>query len=414
MKELRLAEYYAWRGLDTLQAIECYVREADAYDFLHQHDSIIYILERAAQMFSDINRHDRASQTISTTILSLLSKGDLVKARLYCNLYEGGSGFFDKEGNIVSGREIYYYIKGKYYLAVNRLDSAEFLFRKELRDGKDLNNQIAGCKGLQEVFSKKKNTDSIARYASLGYILNDSAYSLSEMQNIQKLQASYNYNHHKLLAEQSERRSERIWTQFVLVIIVIVVLCVAFFLRYKNRKARELSEYRSNLATLEKVQSELQELCGEDTDVPTLIARKNAEIAMLQKKISDFQKRPSGDMDPALEEKLNAAKVVLRFNNYLQRNPLQDVSTDDMRELKRLVNELIPNFYGSLNSPVPLRPIEYEVCLLIRCHFKPSSISKLLGRDDAYISNIRKRILKKVFMVDGNPKELDDRIMRIV
>jgi hypothetical protein len=119
-------------------------------------------------------------------------------------------------------------------------------------------------------------------------------------------------------------------------------------------------------------------------------------------------------MDPALEDKLSAAKVMLRFRDYLEKEPVQVVSTEDMRELKNLINELIPGFYGSLNSTAALRPIEYEVCLLIRCHFKPSSISKLLGRDDAYISNIRKRILKKVFMVEGNPKELDDRILRIV
>ena len=414
LRELRLAEHYAWKGLDTLQAIECYAQEADAYDFLHQHDSIIYILERAARMFSDIGRLDRASQTISTAILSLIARDDLLKARTYCNIYEERSGFFDKDGNIEEGREVYYYIKGKYYLAVNRLDSAEFLFRKELRDGKDLNNQIAGCKGLQEVFVEKKNPDSIAKYATLSYELNDSAYSLAEMQSIQKMQASYNFSHHKLLAEQSIRLAERIQSMSFLIIIGMIAICATFFMRYKNRKAQELSEYRNNLLALEKVQSELLELCGEDADVPSLIARKNAEIKELQRKVSDYQKRSSGIMDPALEDKLSAAKVMLRFRDYLEKEPVQVVSTEDMRELKNLINELIPGFYGSLNSTAALRPIEYEVCLLIRCHFKPSSISKLLGRDDAYISNIRKRILKKVFMVEGNPKELDDRILRIV
>ena len=32
LKELKLAEYYAWKGKDTLMAIECYAQRADAYD----------------------------------------------------------------------------------------------------------------------------------------------------------------------------------------------------------------------------------------------------------------------------------------------------------------------------------------------------------------------------------------------
>lgn len=414
LKELKLAEYYAWKGKDTLMAIECYAQRADAYDYLHKHDSIIFIQEHAAQLFTSINRHDRAAQTISTTILSLINIGDLDKARKYCNLYENNSGFFDNDGNIDEGLEIYYYIKGQYYLAVNKTDSAEYLFRKELRIGKDLNNQIAGCKGLQEVFITQNNSDSIAKYANLSYILNDSAYSLSEMQNIQKLQLSYNYNHHKILAEKSERRAEKIQHLSLFSVMTLLLISILLFMRYRSKKARQLAEYRTNLIALEKVQSELQDLCGGDADISTIISKRNTEIAELQTKISEFQKRLSKTIDPALEDKILEAKVIQRFHEYLESNPVQEATTSDIRELKNLINELIPNFYGSLNSSTPLRAIEYEVCLLIRCHFKPASISKLLGRDDAYISNIRRRLLKKIYDTTGNPKELDDRILRII
>lgn len=185
-------------------------------------------------------------------------------------------------------------------------------------------------------------------------------------------------------------------------------------MRYRSKKARQLAEYRTNLIALEKVQSELQDLCGGDADISTIISKRNTEIAELQTKISEFQKRLSKTIDPALEDKILEAKVIQRFHEYLESNPVQEATTSDIRELKNLINELIPNFYGALNSSTPLRAIEYEVCLLIRCHFKPASISKLLGRDDAYISNIRRRLLKKIYDTTGNPKELDDRILRII
>ena len=84
-----------------------------------------------------------------------------------------------------------------------------------------------------------------------------------------------------------------------------------------------------------------------------------------------------------------------------------------MREVKKLVNEQIPVFYDALNSKSPLRPIEYEVCLLVRCHFKPAEICKLMDREDGYISNLRKAILLKVYGIKGVPGDLDQRIMQI-
>lgn len=47
LKELRLAEYYAMRGKDTLMSIECFSLQADAYKYLQKWDSIVYITEYA-------------------------------------------------------------------------------------------------------------------------------------------------------------------------------------------------------------------------------------------------------------------------------------------------------------------------------------------------------------------------------
>ena len=127
-------------------------------------------------------------------------------------------------------------------MSVNQLDSAEYQFRTLLKKGKKLNQQIAGYKGLQEVYERKECSDSIAKYANLGYLLNDSAYSLSEMQNIQKLQASYNYEHAKLLAEQKSHESERAYlTIAIIVSLVMVAIVVAFYAFSNYRRKKEES-----------------------------------------------------------------------------------------------------------------------------------------------------------------------------
>ena len=417
LEELRYAVYYAWKGNDSIQAIECLAQQSGAYRLLHNYDSAIVVREQASRMYDQIGKKAYSSLTLSPIIRLLINKHQIEKAKDYLHLYETRSGVFNGKGDVEKGREIYYYIKGEYFLAVNQLDSAEYMFRKELRMGKDLNNQIASCKGLQKVYELKGISDSIAKYADLGYTLNDSAYSLSEMATIQKFRASYNYNHQKVLAEQNELRAEksRMWLIFNIVLfVVLVVLACILFQKYKADKDKEHAEYCLNQLRLEETQSELLELREKSSDTAVLIDKKTEEIRDLQAKICDYQKRLSSYDAATLEDRIDSATIVKDLNSLLNQNPVQSATQSQIRELKQFVNEQIPCFYESLNASRVLRPIEYEVCLLIRCHFKPAAICKLLDRDDGYISNLRKGILLKVYGTKGSPKDLDERIMKII
>ncbi len=417
LKELRLAEYYAQKGKDTLMSIECFSLQADVYKYLQKWDSVIVISKKSSERFDSISRKDRSAQVLYNCISSLIRVRDYDEAKRCIDIYENHSGLIDKNGNIESGLEIYYYIKGEYYLAIHQLDSAEYMFRKELRDGKDINNQIAGSKGLQRVYEQRRIPDSIAKYATLSYELNDSSYLLSEMQNIQKLQASYNFEHARLLAEQKSHESERAYlTIAIIVSLVMVAVVVAFyaFSNYRRKKEEELKQYRQNLYNLEKAQTELQELMAIETQNATsLIEQKNQEILNLQESIVKYRKLDEKHV-ATLESRLGDADIVKHLHGLVDKNPPQIATREDFRQLKMLVNEEIPSFYNALNTPeCSLRPIEYEVCLLIRCHFLPSEICKLTGRNESYISNLRKAILLKLYGVKGTPKDLDQRIMAV-
>lgn len=359
LKELKLAEYYAWRGQDSLQAIECFAQRAGAYDFLKMPDSVIYFKEKAAQQFREIGRIDRAAQTLGTTVIPLLSKNEIQKARSHLILYETFSGNVDEYGKVKAGREIFYYVKGFFYLAVNMVDSAEYMFRKELHEGKDLNNQIGACTGLQKVYEKRKNTDSIAKYASRAYEINDSAYSLSEMQNIQQLQASYNYNHHKYLARQKEAEAKIAWLTSILaimtVVIVSAILLWIFFRRYR--------------------------------------IFKNA----------------------ALDYRLRNANITRRFHEMAKSQPIQYPSIKDWHELCSLVENEIPSFRKIVNSneEKPLTDMDYDMCVAIRVQLSPLEISKLKQCSPSTITKNRKRLLFSVFGKDGIAEDFDKEIRKI-
>ena len=412
LKNLKKAEFYARIGKDTLQAIECYAQQADAYDYLHEDDSVIYVRERSAQLFLKIDRKDRAAQTLGSAIINLIEKHDYNKAKLFSEVYESNSNLFDETGNINSGREIYYYLKGMYYLAVHQLDSAEYMFRKELRDGKDMNNQIAGNKGLQLVYEQRRIPDSIAKYAKLSYELNDSAYSLSEMQNLQKFQASYNYNHKKELAEKESRKAQAAFLGAVIVgclLVITIMVCLYYIITKRQTK----EQYLQKATALERAQSDLLELRQENVNASSLIERRDKELQELQAEMAKVKKQSERNA-ATLESRLDQAPITIRMRGLLEQNPVQSATTDDFRQLRMLINEEIPSFYKTLNTPnCSLRPIEYEVCLLLRCHFQPAEICKLTDRSDSYISNLRKAILKKCFNITGSPSDLDQRILAI-
>lgn len=425
LSELKLAERYAMKAKDTLMAIECMEQRAIAYKFLNDLDSALFVSEEAAQHFLQINREDRYAQTLSSTITPLIAKGKLDKAKRNIDIYDSLSGFFDYEGNICKGREIYYYIKGNYYLAVGKIDSAEYLFRKEMRDGKDLNNQIAGSKGLMEVYEQYGISDSISKYAKLAYELNDSAYKLSEMQNIQKFQASYNYEHNRLLAEQKAHEAEKtqnLLTNIIALFIIVVLLASYLLVRNQKKKQRQLFEYRQTLEKLREAQKELTELrmLAELQSVEQLeeknkrIKKLEGDILIYQNQIKKYQQTKSDKDAAKLEDRLVEAEIVLHLKDLVEKNPPEKAFREDFKQLRFLINEEIPVFYSTLNTPhYTLTTSEYEICLLIRCHFLPSAISKLTGISDDNIAKIRRRLLLKIYEEKGSPKDFDSRVLAI-
>jgi hypothetical protein len=217
-----------------------------------------------------------------------------------------------------------------------------------------LNRRIAGSKGLQQIFERKGNSDSIAKYANLGYNLNDSAYSLSEMQNIQRMKASYNYAHHKLTAEQQKLKATRSFILFMSLLFLVIVLAIVITPKYRK---------------LQKI---------------------------------------------ALDFRLKNSAITLRFRKMARSNPPIIPTYSEWAEIRRLVEKEIPSFHERLKSqPNILEDIDYDICILIRVFMSPIEISKLTQCSPSNVSNIRKRLLKRVFEREGGSEDFDDEIRKI-
>ena len=394
LQTLSQAEKYAILAGDTMMAIECYGRRANAYDLMNNADSVIIIKEETSRRFSDIGNIRLSALQLMMTIIPLIQKGELNRAKQNMELYEKYSGVFDEHGEIESGREVFYYIKGKYFLSLGKTDSAELMFRKELRLATDLNNQIASSKGLQELYVSKNVSDSIAKYANLAYQFNDSR------------------------ANENALKAERMNRYFIAAIAFIVIAALLVFLKYqtfRRRNALRQQDYHRNLDELSRAQNELLKLHEELDSSSEILTKKNNQIVELQEKIASNQLEKEKIHDCQREFLLKNSAIVKHMTELVDANPPKKASPDDFHQLRTLINEVIPSFYSVLNANDILSEIEYEVCLLIRVGFPPSAICKLSGITDGYVANMRKRLLKKVFGIDqGQPKDFDRKVLSIV
>ena len=105
----------------------------------------------------------------------------------------------------------------------NVLDSAEYYFRKELRDGKDFNNQNAAAMGLAKLYQRLHRTDSAAKYAIYAYAMNDSMYAHQATETVERMQAMYDYSRHQ---EEAHKESVKATHRAIIIWVCIGIIDV--------------------------------------------------------------------------------------------------------------------------------------------------------------------------------------------
>lgn len=139
---LNMAKHYGYLAKDTLAALLAYAQEMDTYEMMLKPDSMLYICETSSKLLKEIGKTETAAGMLFTPVCFLLDCGNIAKARLFLETYEHESGFFDANNNIETGREIYYYAKGYYYLKTCQYDSAEYFFLRNLLQEKTLTTRM--------------------------------------------------------------------------------------------------------------------------------------------------------------------------------------------------------------------------------------------------------------------------------
>ena len=413
----RQAVKYAWKGKDTLSALMNYEQESLAYKELGDTDSAILVIKEVAEQFNKLGLKADAAITFGSLIRPLVLKKEYAKAKYYMSIYENESGLFDQNGNIAQGREYYYRVKGLYYLKTGSLDSAEFYFRKELRDGKDFNNQNAAAMGLAELYKILNQSDSVGKYALYSYAMNDSASTKKTIKTVERMQSMYNYSRHQEKARQEEKKAADrliyIWITIAVIMILLVILVVILFILQHVRQKRKNIEakYQQSVELMAQAKKDLAQLQEYKDNNKQLIAEKE-ELIHEQDAILKQMIKKERSIQESVSIQFKSTNVYQRFVK-LSDNGKQPTKAEWV-DLQDAIFSAYPNFSELMTVHYDdLDDKEYKVCLLIRSDFKPNSISSMLDVLPSTITQIRKKLNKKLFGRQENSKDFDILLKKI-
>ena len=443
--ENTLALKYAMATKDTFNAIITLEQRSNIYLNQKQDDKAFDIKSKLYGMYKNHGYAKEAAISLGMLVRMQAERGNLAEAKRCIDIYEKESGLIDSNDNIEKGRESYYVNKAIYLTKVNKLDSAEYYFRKCVNTTNQLNNQKDCYIGLSDLYKRRHNLDSVAKYSDLARITTDLMYAEMNTTHLQQMRAMYNYNEYKLSAEVYKRKalSARLTTIIIALVVSILAICVAIYIRKKRRARRmevikyersidELEKARQELYTVnERQQAEMARMIKEKTDeierqrktdesyIHELERSRDALYDLSEKQKAEFNRliRAKDTQIDQLYQEKQKYEIKTKANNinkysdepivkqlkYHARHDFTPMTKEEVSRLKELfVGE---ERFSKIDNIV--NEYEYQVCMLIRTGFTPSDICILMNSSKSSIANVRKKLYTKLTGCNGSSKDFD-------
>ena len=407
LKSNQYSVKYALIAKDTFYAISIYSMYDVIYHQLGMYDSVMSVGDRSVRMLKKYNNPQLTASALGVKMFMMVERNEIEKAKPYIDYYEKHSGFYDsKTKTVKEGHEIYYYIKGLSYLYENRLDSAEYFFRKELRSATDFNDQQAAARGLYLLYKRHGVNDSITKYAEMWNAATDSSYAHMSTRHLQQMKAMYDYNRYQLEAATAKEEAVNArWINVVVIlssaVILIALLLVgrAYILRKRRLRLAEVARYERNIDELRKVQREYEILTeNRQAKVNSLLEEKSAELERLQREKSEYESKYKVCVGVRLSDEPAIKKLIIRA-----RKNHGAMTASEYAGLKETFADYTPLSQWESR----LSDNEYQICLLVRAGFSPAEIGILTQQSSSNISNIRKRLYLKMTGKEGSTKDFD-------
>lgn len=369
------------------------------YYMLGKKDTVLQIIKSTYDELRQLGDTTMAVQFHPTAIYIYTLRNQLDKAGRLIRSFEKESGAFDAEGNIETGREHYYATKGFYELAVNHLDSAEFLFRKVIGYG----FRSDGYRGLMMLYRQKNNMDSVVHYSLLFEDAQDTLHNNMQIDAIHRMASLYNYSRSERKAGL-EAQKARNATNGIITLLVFMALggavALQYYLSYRKKKMNEIKRLDSALynakCEYQYIQAELEAL--KNRDYEKLIAEKEQKGKELKLAIENLAGESGLSSDTNGLEEFAKCEIAVSFaarKDFCADNQIP--TQKEWRTLESQFRKYMPMVHKTLVKEKKLSPLELHVCILLILDFRESSIVILTNSLAQTITKAKVRANLKIF-----------------
>lgn len=389
--------YYAARVKDNVSFIQSFDFIANEYLGLGDTLKAIEQTQKCHELFKMHGMQKLAAKTLPTLIYIYLQRSQYNEARCYMDIYEKESGLFNREGNIQEKYEHYYKLKGMFYLGVNRIDSAEYYYRKLGRYG----FKYETAQGLLAIYRICLNSDSIKKYSVLCEQEMDKILNSTQADAV--IQANSLYDYKRLQKQMSDMVIQEEKNKNVLLLMGFIALFFSIYVynKYKNnlrkkeiRLAKLNKEYLQAVDNAQNTIADYMELKKNTTLFEQKMIKK---INVLQDVIDQYEAKLENVKQSDRIIAIENSDIFLKFKNATTPK-LKAIlpNQNDWKALEILFKQYFPLVYAKI-SRTKLSTQEFHVCVLSWLKFDNREMSILLQTTTSSICNAKQKANYKLF-----------------
>lgn len=418
LQESDLLLTYAAKANDSLLIGAGYLEKANSYNLLGDYDQVISCSKKAMNLLLMIGDSVFSLACMKISANAYIEKGDLIGAKKIMEGFEDLLKAQKHKHSISNYISHYNFVRGKYYLKTEQLDSAKHYFEliNSLYDDED---QLERYRGLAMYYVKTGAPDSALKYSEKYVALDDTIYKESTRNNFQKLHTLYNYERNRRLAEESGKKLSNLMlsvTISVFVSTILICIIAIFVIRKKkimDQKVKDLNEkYGDNLIKYALAKKELAQLKRNKETDSQILYKKKQEIESLKLEISKYQLDGQRPDKWNLDDDILDRFVVRKIHEKASRG--KKPSDTELLEIEELIKEKMPTFIPTLIKLYPsINRNNILFCIFIKLRFISSELQIIFNLSPQAVTNRRSFLYKSMFGEKGGAKEFDAKLLSI-
>lgn len=414
------ARHFAYLAKDTITALLAFEQIANIYVFENKRQEEYKLRRYLYNYYMRKGMMRNASKALGPAVETMLLMGRIDEAGRALDMYEKYSNDFDRYGNIFDGGEYYYPVRGRYYVKIGNRNKARLFLEKGLHSttSDDFSTREALYIGMVELFKLCNIPDSVVKYSELARLANDSMYSQMSMSRMQQLHAAYTAKTKE--REYFEAKNREFKYKIALVCILsVLMLCVlvSLFVHYRTKVKRCIEQQK-----LQVYIDDMKKASVAHRNMILGLQRKKEELEILNRSQSSeiasllIEKKRHIDEEMARhkeeESRMNSSKEeIVRHFKELANIMRQRAEKEDWDNLDAFVADCLTPLYSL--KPL-MSKLEYEITVLVYLGLGPSEISVVTGNSPSNISNVRKRLYKKMKGEEGTARDYDEYVKTLI